>query len=100
MDWTPTSGGTREESTDWMRPPRFAPEKPTGLEGLLEKFGIGGDEAQEGNSGVPQNARQGAGIGRGVLIGVFVGIGAAAIAAGIVMWQPLGLREWKRSADA
>jgi hypothetical protein len=48
MDWTPTStsassGGAElaTETENWLRPQRFfAPEKPTGLEGLLESARI------------------------------------------------------------
>ena len=44
MDWTPTSGdasGEADKDTSWLRPQRFfVPEKPTGLEGLLENSKI------------------------------------------------------------
>ncbi|KAF8601034.1 hypothetical protein BDV93DRAFT_608400 [Ceratobasidium sp. AG-I] len=83
MDWTPATGQAREETTDWLRPARFAPEKPTGLEGLLEKFGIGGDEAQVPGSVVAQHERRSPGVGRGVVIGMLLGVGALAVAAGL-----------------
>jgi len=45
MDWTPTKSGNASGKTDndasWLRPQRFfVPEKPTGLEGLLESAKI------------------------------------------------------------
>jgi hypothetical protein len=43
MDWTPTSGDAsgRAGSDAWLKPQRFfVPEKPTGLEGLLESAKI------------------------------------------------------------
>ena len=83
MDWTPATGQAREEATDWLRPARFAPEKPTGLEGLLEKFGIGGDEAQAPGSAVIQHKQNSMGVGRGVVIGILLGVGAVAVAAGL-----------------
>lgn len=50
MDWTPTSGGPKPQQPQpqpesfWLRPQRFfAPENPTGLEGLLERTGLGDD---------------------------------------------------------
>ncbi|KAG8690905.1 hypothetical protein FRC08_010318, partial [Ceratobasidium sp. 394] len=61
MDWTPANENTRQETIDWLRPARFAPEKPTGLEGLLEKFGIAGDE-QEARPNASQNVGRNAGI--------------------------------------
>ncbi|KAF9029251.1 hypothetical protein BDZ89DRAFT_986161 [Hymenopellis radicata] len=45
MDWTPTSGGPPKPQSDsfWLRPQRFfAPENPTGLEGLFERTRLGG----------------------------------------------------------
>ncbi|KAG8745893.1 hypothetical protein FRC10_006697 [Ceratobasidium sp. 414] len=94
MDWTPANESTRQESTDWLRPARFAPEKPTGLEGLLEKFGIAGDE-REARPSALQNVGRNAGIGKGIFIGVAVGVGAVAVATGLIMW-PLG---WRRFLD-
>lgn len=45
MDWTPTTSGDASRKADndasWLRPQRFfVPEKPTGLEGLLESAKI------------------------------------------------------------
>ena len=45
MDWTPTTSGDASGKADydasWLRPQRFfVPEKPTGLEGLLESAKI------------------------------------------------------------
>jgi hypothetical protein len=45
MDWTPTTSGDASGKVDndapWLRPQRFfVPEKPTGLEGLLESTKI------------------------------------------------------------
>jgi len=44
MDWTPTSAddsGKAVNDASWLRPQRFfVPEKPTGLEGLLESAKI------------------------------------------------------------
>ena len=45
MDWTPTTSGDAAGKADndasWLRPQRFfVPEKPTGLEGLLESAKI------------------------------------------------------------
>lgn len=40
MDWTPTdpTGNQNTDDGSWMRPQRFfAPEKPTGLEDLLQR---------------------------------------------------------------
>lgn len=95
MDWAPTTGQAREEATDWLRPARFAPEKPTGLEGLLEKFGIGGDEAQAPGSATAQREPSSSGIGRGVIIGMLLGVGAVAAAAGLVSREPSLLGEWR-----
>ncbi|CAE6414323.1 unnamed protein product [Rhizoctonia solani] len=33
MDWTPATSYTKDEAAELLRPARFAPEKPTGLEG-------------------------------------------------------------------
>ena len=44
MDWTPTSAddsGKAVNNASWLKPQRFfVPEKPTGLEGLLESAKI------------------------------------------------------------
>ena len=45
MDWTPTTSqngsGKVDNDASWLRPQRFfVPEKPTGLEGLLESAKI------------------------------------------------------------
>lgn len=51
MDWTPTSGvhsAVAEETDSWLRPQRFfAPEKPTGLEGLFERALLVDDAPRE-----------------------------------------------------
>lgn len=100
MDWAPATGPPREETTDWLRPARFAPEKPTGLEGLLEKFGIGGDEAQEPGSTVSQHEQSGAGIGKGMVVGMLLGIGAIAVGAGLVTREPpFSGWKWQMSVD-
>ncbi|KAG9120973.1 hypothetical protein FRC07_003274 [Ceratobasidium sp. 392] len=85
MDWTPATESTIPERTDWLRPPRFAPEKPTGLEGLLEKFGIAGDEEREARTNASQDSGRNTGLGRGIFIGIFVGIGAVVVAAGLAL---------------
>ena len=67
MDWTPTSGGPKPQPPSesfWLRPQRFfAPENPTGLEGLLERTGLGDDVAMRDateSRAVPQWWRLGA----------------------------------------
>ncbi|KAG8696422.1 hypothetical protein FRC09_008521 [Ceratobasidium sp. 395] len=90
MDWTPANETTTQDSIDWLRPARFAPEKPTGLEGLLEKFGIAGEEEQRAETQFLHNVEQNAGVRKGVFIGVFIGVSAVAVAVGLVLW-PLGL---------
>ncbi|KAG8696470.1 hypothetical protein FRC09_008489 [Ceratobasidium sp. 395] len=95
MDWTPANEITIQDSTDWLRPARFAPEKPTGLEGLLEKFGIAGEEEQGTKAKLSHNVEQNAGVKRGLFIGVFLGVSVVAVAVGLVLW-PLG---WKQFVD-
>ncbi|CUA69641.1 hypothetical protein RSOLAG22IIIB_04017 [Rhizoctonia solani] len=89
MDWTPAAGYTKDEAAELLRPARFAPEKPTGLEGLIEKFGIGGDEiGQSATNQVSGADSGGSGVEKGVAIGILAGLGLVGIAAFVVTWWP------------
>ncbi|QRW12008.1 Ima1 amino-terminal domain protein [Ceratobasidium sp. AG-Ba] len=86
MDWTPTAESARQEPTEWIRPARFAPEKPTGLEGLLEKFGITGDDVQKAETSSGP-VRDNTAVGRGIVIGIIVGV----LAVGLCVWPSIGV---------
>ncbi|GAB1522659.1 hypothetical protein RhiTH_005781 [Rhizoctonia solani] len=89
MDWTPAVAYTRDEAAELLRPARFAPEKPTGLEGLIEKFGISEDEARKptGNQRSSTNARV-SGVEKGIFIGAFSALGLVGILVFVVTWWP------------
>lgn len=88
MDWTPATG-QREEPATLLRPARFAPEKPTGLEGLIEKFGISSDEPEAPAEGSTDNANGGSEIEKGMLVGVIAGLGLVATITLAANWWPL-----------
>ncbi|CAE6416806.1 unnamed protein product [Rhizoctonia solani] len=89
MDWAPATGYTKDEAAELLRPARFAPEKPTGLEGLIEKFGIGGDEAEQPATGQASGDDSGrSGVEKGVFIGILAGLGLVAAAALLIIWWP------------
>ncbi|KAJ1301618.1 hypothetical protein OPQ81_008865 [Rhizoctonia solani] len=89
MDWTPAACYTKDEAAELLRPARFAPERPTGLEGLIEKFGIGGDEAEQlaTNRTSGANSRE-SGVEKGMFIGVLAGLGLVGMVAFVVTWWP------------
>ncbi|KAL5639245.1 hypothetical protein ACGC1H_006675 [Rhizoctonia solani] len=89
MDWAPAVGYTKDEAASLLRPARFAPEKPTGLEGLIEKFGIDGDDVGQPATNQTSGADSGgSGVEKGVAIGVLVGLGLVGVAAFVVTWWP------------
>ncbi|KAG8684751.1 hypothetical protein FRC11_011645 [Ceratobasidium sp. 423] len=97
MDWTPATGYTKDEAAELLRPARFAPEKPTGLEGLIEKFGIGGDEAEQpATNQASGDDSGGSGLEKGVVIGILAGLGLVGVVAFIVTWWP----QWLSSQQA
>ncbi|CAE7145464.1 unnamed protein product [Rhizoctonia solani] len=100
MDWTPTAGYTRDEAAELLRPARFAPEKPTGLEGLIEKFGIDGDETGQPTAHqASATDSESSGVERGVAIGVLVGLGLVGIVVFIVTWWPQWLAMQQNGAQ-
>ncbi|KAH7334377.1 Ima1 N-terminal domain-containing protein [Rhizoctonia solani] len=88
MDWTPAVSYTKDEAAELLRPARFAPEKPTGLEGLIEKFGIGGEEADQPVTNQQSSTDSAFGIEKGVVIGVFAGLALVGVVAFVVTWWP------------
>jgi hypothetical protein len=89
MDWTPSVGYTRDEAAELLRPARFAPEKPTGLEGLIEKFGLSEDETRgsASNERLSTEARV-SGVEKGIFIGALSALSLVGIIAFVVTWWP------------
>ncbi|KEP50452.1 Ima1 amino-terminal domain protein [Rhizoctonia solani 123E] len=100
MDWAPTAGYTKDEAAILLRPARFAPEKPTGLEGLIEKFGIDGDDAEQPATNQTSGAdSRGSGVEKGVAIGMLAGLGLVGVVAFVVTWWPQWLAHQQSSTQ-
>ncbi|CAE6412994.1 unnamed protein product [Rhizoctonia solani] len=100
MDWTPAVGYTSDEAAQLLRPARFAPEKPTGLEGLIEKFGLGEDEIRKpaADQGSSIETRV-SGVEKGIFIGALSALCLVGIIAFVVTWWPQWLASQQSGAQ-